>query len=60
MIIEQNESRDTFEMNLPGVRISRKLKQNTKLVSECWSLAATCKDGFVVSLSATDIKDNKK
>lgn len=61
VILNNVDSKDTFEMNLPGVRTSRSLDvKTTKLVPKTWSLMAACKDGLVLSLSARSIENNDK
>lgn len=61
VIIENDDSKNIFEMNLPGVRLSRSSKEKiTKLVPKTWSLVAVCKDGFVISMKAREIENQLK
>lgn len=58
VIIGNDDSKNIFEMNLPGVRLSRSSKEKiTKLVPKTWSLVAACKDGLVISLKARAIEN---
>lgn len=60
VILKNGDSKDTIELNLPGVRTSRSLDmKTTKLIPGTWSLVAACKDGLVVSLSARNIENNE-
>lgn len=48
-------------MNLPGVRQSRYMDDKVYYEPDkTWSLMATCKDGFVMMLTAQDIENEKK
>lgn len=59
--IESSNSKQCFELNLPGARTSRHLdEQVLHDPQRTWSLTAACKDGLVVSLSARDIENEIK
>lgn len=61
LTIENGDSKDTFELNLPGVRTSRHLDEKiTNDPENTFSLMAACKDGFVVSLSGREVENENK
>lgn len=55
--IDSGDKREIYEMNLPGVRINRKLDVKPR---EIWHLMASCKDGCVVSMLAQRIENEYK
>lgn len=55
--IDSGDNREIYEMNLPGVRINRKLDVKPR---EIWQLMASCKDGCVVSMLAQRIENEYK
>ena len=61
MTIENGDSKDVFELNLPGARMVRRLDEKiTNDPHTTCSLMAACKDGFIVSLSARDVENENK
>lgn len=61
--IERDASKDVFEMNLPGMRKVRHVKENQTTVYqslESWKIIGVCKDGFVFTLSAKEIDNCQK
>lgn len=61
VIIDNGDTKETFELNLPGVRTSRRLDEKiTNDPKHMWSLMVACKDGFIVSLSAREVENENK
>lgn len=59
MTIVNDESKDVFELNLPGVRMSRHLNEKiARSPSREWSLMCACKDGMILLLTGREI-DNE-
>lgn len=56
--IGNGDNKDVFELNLPGVRMSRHLNEKiAKSPSKELSLMGACKDGMIVLLSGREIEN---
>lgn len=63
VFINDNISKEIFEINLPGARMVRNVKYDQRAMNDSlktWTLVGTCKDGFVITLSAKEIENQSK
>lgn len=61
--INDDISKEIIELNLPGVRMVRDVKDDQRTMNDSlktWTLVGTCKDGFVLTLSAKEIGNQPK